>query len=138
MVEFALVLLPLAIIVFGTIDLGRAYSTSNQVKNAARRGAAYAQSNPLAQRQSGSSCADPENIEYQAQSETGSRRTDFVVTIVPAVAGGCVSPSSTQPINPGDTITVTVAKTFQLLTPLIQRIVGTPTISASVNVVVQG
>jgi Flp pilus assembly protein TadG len=139
MIEFALILFPLAVIVFGTIDIGRVYFATNQVKNAARAGAAYAQSNPQSQQPNGASCADPGNIKYAAQHENGSTvHADFIVTVAPTVTNGCVDPAITQVITPGQTITVTVTKPFSLVTPLASNIMGTPTISASVSVVVQG
>jgi Flp pilus assembly protein TadG len=139
MVEFALILLPLAIIVFSTIDIGRAYFATNQLKNAARAAAAYAQSNPQAQKPNGSSCADPDNIQYKATHENGSTfHSDYTVTVSPSVSNGCLDPATNVQILPGTTITVTVTQPFTLVTPLASRIMGSPTIKASVSVVVQG
>ncbi|HSL59163.1 MAG TPA: TadE family protein, partial [Acidimicrobiales bacterium] len=46
MVEFALALPFLAIVIFGTVDLGRAWSLSNEVRAAAREGGLRAQQVP--------------------------------------------------------------------------------------------
>ncbi len=80
MVEFALTFLLLATIVFGAIDLGRAFFTWNQVKNAAREGAVYAERDPWSQAPSGSSCPNPANIRYRAQHENGSARPELAVS----------------------------------------------------------
>lgn len=137
LVEFAIVAIVLAVVVFGTIDIGRAYATWNQVKNAAREGAAFAERNPLSQR-AGTGCVDPNTIEYRAQTEGGSRNTNLAVSVSPAVSGGCQTPSATQTIVPGAEVTVTVSRSFTMLTPIISALVGTPTISASQSVTVQG
>jgi Flp pilus assembly protein TadG len=135
LVEFALLLPLIAIVVFGTIDLGRAYLLWNQVKNAAREGAAYAQVHPNEQSPNGGSCADPDNIRYRARSEGGSASSNFTVTVSPAAAGGC------DPNNPpaaGTNMTVTVRSSLNLLTPLVSQIVGNPLdVKASVTVVSQ-
>ncbi|MER3414581.1 MAG: hypothetical protein C4346_19745, partial [Chloroflexota bacterium] len=60
LVGFALTLPLLAILVFGTVDLGRAYLTWVRVKNAAREGAAYAQTHPY--QQTKAQCPDPDNV----------------------------------------------------------------------------
>ena len=41
LIEFAVMLPVMAILLFGVIDLGRAYHVKNQLKNAAREGAIY-------------------------------------------------------------------------------------------------
>ena len=138
MVEFALTFLLLATIVFGAIDLGRAFFTWNQVKNAAREGAAYAERDPWSQAPSGSSCPNPANIRYRAQHENGSARPELTVsTKRNGVAySGCQTPAS-FPIAPGDTIAVRVSTPFNPLSPLGGLIFGNPVIGAEVEVVVQ-
>jgi len=147
LVEFAIIAIALVTLVFGTIDLGRAYITWTSVKNAAREGAAFAERNPLAQK-NGADCPNPNNIEYRAQTERGSRDTSYVVTVTatdpggtprPAVPGGCQLPSDSQAIVPGDHVTVRVEKSFSPISPLVAVITGGDfTISASQTVVVQG
>lgn len=138
MVEFAIGFVFLGVVVFGTIDLGRAFFTWNQVKNAAREGAAYAERNPWAQAPSGASCANPENIVYRAQTENGTQRTELIVTTTRdgTTYSGCQTPASFT-INPGDKIEVKVSTPFTPISPLGQAIIGTPTIHAEVEVVVQ-
>src|SRR3954470_12970107 len=113
LVEFAIISIAMLTLVFGTIDLGRAYFTWQSVKNAAREGAAYAERNPLAQKPStGAGCSNPDNVQYRARTEQGSVNANYVVTVTPGVASGCQQPSDTQAIKPGDTVTVKVATQF--------------------------
>jgi Flp pilus assembly protein TadG len=138
MIELAISLVILGIVVFGTIDLGRAYVTWNQVKNAAREGGAYAERDPWSQAASGSACANPDNIVYRAQTENGSQRPELVVTTSRngTAYSGCKTPAS-FPIASGDKIEVTVSTPFTPLSPLGAAIFGTPDIHAEVEVVVQ-
>ena len=128
----------LATIVLGTIDLGRAFLTWNQVKNAAREGAAYAERDPWSQAPSGGSCANPDNIRYRVRNESGTSRPELAVTTRRngTLYSGCKTPSSFT-INPGDTITVAVSTPFDPISPFAGAIFGNPTISADVEVVVQ-
>ena len=138
MVEFALTFLLLATIVFGAIDLGRAFFTWNQVKNAAREGAAYAERDPWSQAPSGSSCPNPDNIRYRAQNENGSARPELAVsTKRNGIAySGCQTPAS-FPIDPATRSRLRVSTPFNPLSPLGGLIFGNPVIGAEVEVVVQ-
>lgn len=136
LVEFVVSLPFLLVVTLGVVDVGRAYTATVQLANAAREGAMYAQTHPLAQVPGGPGCADPDNITYHALTENGVKRTDMTVTVSPAV--GCVAPSSDQPLKPGDIITVTVSSPFAPITPLVEGITGLLTIKSSVSVVVQG
>lgn len=132
--EFAIALPFLAIIVFGTIDLGRAYLAWLKVKNAAREGAAYAQLHPGRLQPNGPNCADPDNIQWHARAEAGGD-TSLRVFVNPSPAGGCADSGPA----PGQDVTVTTEKDFTLLTPIVQRLVGNPVrVRASVKVTVQG
>lgn len=138
MIEFAIGFVFLGVVVFGTIDLGRAFFTWNQVKNAAREGAAFAERDPWSQGASGAACANPENIVYRAQTEDGAQRTELVVTTTRngTAYSGCKTPA-TFTINPGDKIEVKVSTPFTAISPLGKTIIGSPTIEAAVEVVVQ-
>lgn len=143
MVEFALVLPLIAILVCGAVDFGRYFAAWNEVKNAAREGALYAERHPLQQRRTASgACTYPNNIADKAMQERAENAGDasFTVTISPPVPGGCltVTDPMAAPIKPGDTVTVTVSKRVELITPLMDRIVGDVDITASVRVTVQG
>jgi Flp pilus assembly protein TadG len=136
-VEFALLLPFLAILVCGTIDLGRWYSAWNETKNAAREGALYAQGYPEQQRSYGGDCANPNNIEARARQELSANASDptFVVTISPAILQ-CNPDPSQVPV--GTTMTVTVSRKVGLITPLIRNLVGDVSITAKVTATVQG
>jgi Flp pilus assembly protein TadG len=136
MVEFALALPFLAIIAFGIIDLGRAYLTWVQVKNAAREGANYAQTHPYAQTPANADCADPDNVQYRARVDSsGSTSLNVVTTPNTPNGTGCqldiVGPSA------GSSVTVTVTKSFTLFTPLISGITGPITVRAAQTQAVQ-
>lgn len=138
MIEFAIGFLFLGVVVFGVIDLGRAFITWNQVKNAAREGAAYAERDPWSQAASGASCANPNNITYRAQTENGTRRTELAVSTTRngTAYAGCQTPASFT-IASGDKIEVSVRTPFTPISPLGRAIIGSPTIHAEVEVVVQ-
>lgn len=143
MVELAIVLPLIAVLVCGAVDFGRYYAAWNEVKNAAREGALYAERHPLQQQRTASgACAYPNNITDKATQELAGNVADdsFTVTITPPVPGGCVQASNpaTAPIKPGDTVTVTVERHVALITPLMNRIIGDVDITASVRAKVQG
>ena len=141
LVEFALCLPLLAIVVFGTIDLGRAYQTWEQVKNAAREGAIYASQHAGNQvNVAGSSCADPDNIPWHATNE-GKAVASYTITITPADTNkaGCDPGPAQANLQPGQPITVKASTTFTLLTPFVGAFIGgNPTISASVQTRIGG
>lgn len=139
MVEFALVFPLLAVLLLGMVDLGRAYSLQNRLRNAAREGALYLQTHPLQQVEGATLCADPDNAEDHALSELSaaadSEDSGYTVAFSPSTACGIASTS----LEPGDMVTVTVSAQFELITPLIGQIVGSPIqIDESVEVVIQG
>ena len=127
----------LAMIVLGTIDAGRAFMTWNEAKNAAREGAAYAQLYPNRPVPAAGECADPDNIRYHAQAESG---TDFAITTrrvdvsPPVTLSACLPASNPAAVGPGAEVTVTATRSFAPLTPFIDL----SAITAEVTVVVQG
>jgi Flp pilus assembly protein TadG len=137
LVEFALVFPLLALLVLGTVDGGRAYITWNEAKNAAREGAAYAQHYPNRPVPGTGECADPDNVRYRAQAESG---TGFSITtqrvdVSPAVTlDACLPASSPTAVRPGAEVRVTARRSFAPLTPFIDL----RSITADVTVVVQG
>lgn len=142
LVEFAVVLPFLAILVFGTIDLGRAYQLKNQLKNAAREGAAYAQVYPDRQTSTGI-CANPNNIGYRAQKELGSGGgTSFTIRISPpgsTTPGPLTGCETVTGYDPGEEVTVSAARDFDIFTPLVGALTGDPiSITETVTVVIQG
>jgi Flp pilus assembly protein TadG len=137
-IEFALLLPFLALLVFGTVDVGRAYLIHEQMKNAAREGAAFAQNNPLAQwDDSSGSCTNPNNISYKANAENGGTALTIQVTVGSTVYGPNTSGTGhlicdvlDSPPGPGTNVTVKTSKTFTPLTPFIKL----ATVSSSVTV----
>ena len=139
LVEFAIILPLLALVTFGTVDLGRAYMTINQVKNAAREGAAYAQTHPV--RLAGTGCTTPDSAQWHVRNEADSASTGFNVEVT--TPGGTFSSSDlgcapfTATATSGQDVTVTVSTPFTVLTPLVRAVTGTPTIRSSVTMRVQ-
>ncbi|MGH3116314.1 MAG: TadE family protein [Gaiellales bacterium] len=139
LVEFALFLPLLVMLCLGTVDFGRAFMTWNQVKNAAREGAAFAQTHPGYQKNpSGTDLCDGlNNIESQALKETGGSSAGFTVTVTPAEtsSGGC-DPTG-PPVASGGNITVEVNKQMTLITPFMSTLIGHPIITGEITMVVQ-
>jgi Flp pilus assembly protein TadG len=134
LVELALCLPFLAIIAFGTIDLGRAYLTWVQVKNAAREGANYAQTHPYIQKPVGSECANPDNIEYRARVESAGA----TVTVSPNTPNGTGCDITATSPGAGSSVTVSVSRPFTIYTPLVSAVTGSITVRAAVTEAVQG
>lgn len=136
MVEFALLLPLLALLGLGTVDLGRAFRTVNEVKNAAREGAVYAQLHPT--RLAGTACTTPDTTQWRVRNEAGSTGAGYVVEV--STPAGTFSSSDTgcapfsAAATSGQNITVTVSTPFHLLTPLVRSVTGSTTIRSSVTV----
>ncbi|HET6811199.1 MAG TPA: TadE/TadG family type IV pilus assembly protein [Acidimicrobiales bacterium] len=152
LVELALALLPVSMIAFGTIDLGRAYSLETQLRNAAHAAAAYAsafptQVAPTPDQSGAGTCADPNNIQYQAANENGptgssSLPAGAVMTVIDVTRGttitGCGPDASAPPVvAAGDTLKVEISAPFGLVTPLVAGAVGSVTVHGTVDVVAQ-
>ena len=135
LVEFAIVLPLLAILAFGTIDIGRAYMAWNQVKGAAREGAAYAQFHPD-RATTGADCADPDNVAFRAEAESPGQ----VITVKTTNAvGTTLVCRGALVVLPGERVLVTVERSFDIITPIADRLFGDPVrIAATVDVVAQG
>jgi Flp pilus assembly protein TadG len=142
LVEFAILLPFIAVFVFGLVDLTRAYSLKNRMKNAAREGAAYVQTHPLKQTSPAGvdACDDPDNARWHALNEldaAGENAGDPTFTVVITPSTTCNTASSS--LEDGDKVTVRVEAEFELLTPLISNLVGSPIdLTESVEVVIQG
>ena len=133
--ELALVLLPLCLVVFGAVDVGRAFIELDQLHNAAQAGALFARSFP-ADVVSGTNCADPKNIDYQVANEQNPNGTSSLTSLgytvsvydmttstpIPNACGDDQTPATS--VASGDTVQVTVSTPFKLVTPLIGSIVG--------------
>jgi Flp pilus assembly protein TadG len=132
-VELAL-LLPVMMLLFaGTIDLGRVFYSQITIENAAKEGALEAARNPLSFDNTKPCDKDTNRILCLVLNEAkGSlyeiTPSDVTVTCSP-------SPCPTDPAF-GDTVTVSVAGHFTLVTPLLAQIVG-PTVTMSATSVAQ-
>jgi Flp pilus assembly protein TadG len=109
-VEFAFASMVFLMIVFGTIDFGRAIFMSADLHNAAREGARYGKVNP----------ADTSGIQTMVQDK--SKLSNVTVNV--SCTGSCKS---------GDTMTVTVSMPFQAVT---QQLLGINPITLKSSAVV--
>jgi hypothetical protein len=136
-IEFALCLPFLVILVLGTIDGARLYSTFNRAKHAAQQGANYAQFYPLRQTTGAVSCNDPNNIFDRVHNE-GADLTVEVYYNGTFATPGCAELASNSPIQPGGTVSVRVTAPFTFITPFAQTLWGSPSVRATAKIVVQG
>lgn len=138
----ALVLPLVAGLVFGFIDLGRAYRLKTSLTNAAHEGAAFARFNP-SQVDSVGACADPNNVVFATRNEEASPNA-FAVTVLYTLQPTETPPATWSQLTGCGTavsparVRVTASAPFTLMTPLISAIVGrTITLSKTSEVLVQ-
>jgi len=143
LIEFVLVLPLLAILIFGAIDIGRAYALANKLTDSAREGARFGEYAPEQVDTTGV-CVAPDSIKWMATHEDGSNswtvNVDKMVSGTPTALTGCTimqDPGAT--VHPGDRIRVSVSSPFPILTPLVAQLVGNSiTMTGKEEVVVQG
>lgn len=123
LVEFAIALPLLAILVFGTLDLGRAYAIWNETKNAAREGAAYARSFPC------------DTTGTTAAAEAESDRT--ITVTVDRLGQACPVGTRPEDLQPGERVIVRVESELSLITPIVSGLASDVEVGAEVEVVVQ-
>ena len=122
LVEFALVLLPMLLLIFGLLDVGRLVYINNAVSEGAREGSRWGS---VASRSTNSS-----DIKTQILS---------VMTAVPEpkVDVTCERNGSTPfSCRTGDVLLITVSSKVAMITPIIGQIVGPVTVAATSRVVV--
>ena len=139
MVEFALLLPFLSLVVFGVIDVGRAYSTQNRLTNMAREGGAYAQFFParVVSASSSDACA-VQSITSRARGEDPGL-TGVTIRVTDVTKGIAITGCGTATVAPGDVIRVSATTPFQPLTPYTAAAIGrSPTLTESIDVVAQG
>lgn len=119
LVEMTIGLLVLLVILFGLLDLGRLWFVFVALEDGAGEGALYLSINPDCPQDdsdpSNGVCDDPNNALWRAQ-HAGGGLVDWssvLVTISPA-----------PPYEEGDTVEVSIAYPFQLLTPTVPDIAG--------------
>jgi len=118
-VEIAFSLTILLLLAMGIGDLGRAYFTYVALGNAAGEGASYGSFYPgCPTAGSGTSCADPDNVDYRARHESQQGLIDTSqITSVDVQF-------SHSPPSIGDTITVTVNYKYYWITPFFRTFTG--------------
>jgi hypothetical protein len=134
-VELALIAPIMVMLVFGVLDLGRAYRTQIRLENAAREGAAVAQLVPNKVRDCPSS-----DIQERALAEDPD--IGFIVTVFgidddgnEAIMSGCTGDVA----QAGERVKVEVSAEFEILTPLVANVVGDSiTLTGDAEVRVQG
>ncbi len=138
--ELALVAPVMILIVMGVLDLARGYQMQIRLENAAREGAAYAQLYP-----SRVECADGEDVvsRVTGEEEGVDSSPDFRVQVFSEDADGNltvpVTGCDSDPAAAGSRIKVTASATFDVLTPMVERVVGDSiAISGSAEIEVQG
>lgn len=145
--EFALVLPLLAILVFGTIDLGRVFRLSTRLENAAREGATgIAAFSPF---RVDSGCRGHANVVDRVKDEDTALGAEpgFAVKVFKRDSGtgalvppggitGCDATTPGVTVAPGDRIVVQVEAVFDALSPVTGR--GRITVHGSHEVVLQG
>lgn len=157
LVELALLLPLLALILVGTLDLGRAFFAHQRLTNAVREGALFGIRYPaqLAATSTVAS-ADPYNVVYQVRQEgagaDGSPDPNLAVTVVPnsgsdvrCYAGRTTTllatgsfPGDCAKAGTGDTIQVSATYAFRPLTAQLIGNVGTPLrLRATVRMMIQ-
>ena len=122
MVEFALLLPFLAVLVLGTVDLGRGFSQQNRLKNASREGAAYAQLKPARV-----DCPSPAvpGIKQRVINEDPALATQDIRVFVDGVEQ-TACPATAPSVPAGSLVEVRVEKDFDVLTPFIGAFTGDP------------
>ena len=127
-------ILPVMMLLFaGALDLGRVFYSQITIENAAKEGALEAARNPTSFNNTEPCNKDTNRVLCLVLNEA----KGSLYEITPSDVTLACSPSPC-PTNPafGDTVTVTVAGRFTLLTPLLAQIVG-PTVTLQASSVAQ-
>ena len=126
LVEFALTLPILVLIVFGTVDLGRAFFQSIVLENAVKEGAFLGARTPECVTDSDPACVDPNNVEARVMAELDD--IDFGTLTTKCFSAGTVDFSGAgKPFadcEDGDIFYVHGTSPFSTLVPLVGAIVG--------------
>lgn len=123
--ELALITPVMALIVMGVLDLARGYQMQIALTNAAREGAAFAQIAP-----NDVSCAAEDDVSDRVRAENADVAgfTDLTITVLAEDASGGltvpVTGCSGGVASSGERVRVEVAATFNVITPMVERIVG--------------
>ena len=124
LVELALILPVLSLLVFGVVDLGRAYQLHLRAEGAAREGISFAQIHPNDVVCTGA----PDIVTRVSAEEAGlAERPGFGVAVSGQADGGAfvaLEGCGGTVAGPGDRVRVEVTLGYDVLTPVVQRVVG--------------
>lgn len=145
LVEFALVLPILVLILFGIFDFGRAVYAYNTIGNAARQGARVAAVNQIPE---SPDCNQERPIENPSDPHWSIKRcaadaaialgvTTTDVTVAYSAAPGSALVCDSAHVAVGCLVHVTVVYRYEPVTPLINNLVGSITMSSSSEVLVE-
>ena len=126
MVEFALVLPLMLFLLAMAIDFGRLFYAYVAVENAAKEGAIYGAQNPIcATDASASLCPDPQNVEWRVLNEAANLPGLQVTTIECRERASGIAYGDLRSCKDGDTYVVASTFDFQLITPILNDVLGT-------------
>lgn len=138
--EFALIAPVMVLIVFGVLDLGRAYRLDIQLENAAREGAAFAQVYP-----NDAFCATPKlDVESHVLAEEPGLDAvpGFEIEVSGTNSAGdvvSVDDCGGEQLDRGDRVRVDVSADYEIKTPLVAAVVGSSLrMTRSAEIRVQG
>jgi Flp pilus assembly protein TadG len=135
LVEFALVVPVMIVLVLGGVDAGRLFFSWIEISNAAREGAAYAGGNPTDTTGISSHVTREANSQGQPGEGTISVATTCADTSKTTIA--CSSAAGGN--GTGNTVTVSVTRPFNFVTPVLSQILGSSvTIGGSATSAVYG
>lgn len=138
--ELALLAPVMVLIVMGVIDLARGYRMQIQLENAASEGAAFAQTRP----NSVSCTTGPDIVDRASSEELGvDTLPDFRIEVFAEDDDGELTVPVTgcggSEVEAGERVLVMVSATFDVLTPMVERVVGSGIdIAGAAEVGVQG
>lgn len=125
LVELALVTPILVLLFAAALDLGRIFYSDITITNAAREGALEASKNPTSW-QANTACSKATN---RVMCRVVNEASGSFVTVVPADVAMACTPSCTAAL--GNTVTVSVAGRFSLITPILAAFTGGQNITLS-------
>lgn len=138
--ELALIAPVMVLLVFGVLDLGRAYRLDIQLENAAREGAAFAQLLP-----NNAFCADPKlDVETRVLAEEPGLDDlpGFDIEVFGENSDGVVvqvDDCGAKRVGRGDRVRVDVSASYEITTPLVAAVVGSSLqMTRSAEIRVQG
>lgn len=122
--ELALIAPVMVMLVFGVLDLSRAYRLNIRLENAAREGAAFAQIFP-----NDVSCGTDPDIEDRVRAEepTLASEPDFSIDVYGQDASGAfvaMSGCTGTTAASGERVRVVVGARYDIATPLVASVVG--------------